>query len=196
MSPRAKEKEVEAVEPQEEQTENVIEVLHADHQTVSDLFFRFSQAKEDSEKEELVATIISELAAHAKVEEEIVYPAIREADEENEDIIDEADTEHHVVKFLMSELSTMKAGDDFYDSKVTVLCELVKHHVEEEEKEIFEKLEKSGADLEELGSAVLARKQELTSGRKPSIKNSMAENSKVVMEEAGKKSPKRKTKAA
>lgn len=195
MSPKAKEKEVE-LESVEDTPENVIEVLHADHQTVSDLFFQFSQAKEDSEKEALVATIISELAAHAKVEEEIVYPAIREADEENEDIMDEADTEHHVVKFLMSELSTMKAGDDFYDSKVTVLCELVKHHVAEEEKEIFEKLEKSGADLEELAAAVVARKEEIISGRKPSIKNSMAENSKVALQENGKKPHKRKSKVA
>jgi hemerythrin superfamily protein len=193
MTAKSKEKQVVA----EVAMDNVIDVLHADHLTVADLFFQFSQAKDNAEKEELVATIISELATHAKVEEEIVYPIIREADEENEDIMDEADTEHHVIKFLLSELSSMKADEDFYDSKVTVLCELVNHHVQEEEKEVFEKLEKSGADLEELGSALLARKEELTNGRKPSVKNSMAENSKEISEAKAKtkKSPKGKGKA-
>jgi hemerythrin superfamily protein len=195
MSPNVKEQNAEDW-ISEATEENVVQLLHADHQIVADLFFQFGQADNDSEKEELVATIISELAIHAKVEEEIVYPAIREADEENEDIMDEADTEHHLVKFLLSELSTMKAGDDFYDSKVTVLCELVNHHVQEEEKEIFEKLEKSGADLEALGAQVLARKTELASGRKLSLKSSLAENSKVADVAGSKTTAKRKIKAA
>lgn len=177
-------------------TKDVIQLLHADHQKVANLFFQFTQAEEDSEKEELVSTIITELSVHAKVEEEIVYPAIRSADKENEDIMDEADTEHHVVKFLLAELSSMKAKDDFYCSKVTVLCELVNHHVQEEEKEIFEKLEKSGANLEELAVAVLARKKELMSAAKPTLKNSMTENSRTAQEAGGDKQMKAKRKAA
>jgi hypothetical protein len=79
----------------------------------------------------------------------------------DEDMMDEADTEHHMVKLLMAELAEMKPSDDHFDSKVTVLCELVKHHVQEEEKEMFEEIRDSDADLKELAVEVLARKAEL-----------------------------------
>ena len=140
---------------------DVLQILHEDHQTVAEMFFQYKQLEEDDEKEELVAEIIKELAIHAQVEEEIVYPAIRKADDDSEDMMDEADTEHHVVKLLLHELTSMKADEDHYDSKVTVLCELVNHHVQEEEKEIFEKLQESDLNLEDLGAQVLKRKEEL-----------------------------------
>jgi hemerythrin superfamily protein len=140
---------------------DILQILHSDHQMVAELFFQFSQSEDDAEQERIVSEIITQLLVHAQVEEELVYPAVRDGDESAEDMMDEADTEHHVVKFLMAELSEMSAGDDHYKSKVTVLKELVNHHVQEEEKEIFDKLEQSGIDLNELGEAVVKRKEEL-----------------------------------
>jgi hemerythrin superfamily protein len=155
---------------------DVVQILHRDHQTVAEMFFQYTQLEEDDEKKELVAEIIKELSIHAQVEEELVYPAIRAA-EDSEDMMDEADTEHHVVKYLLAELSEMEPDDDHYDSKVTVLCELVNHHVQEEEKEIFEKLEDADLDLEELGSKVMSRKEEL-SAKPPSVKQKPATTSR------------------
>jgi hemerythrin superfamily protein len=152
---------------------DVRQILHQDHQHVNELFFQYSGLEENDKagKNELVKQIIKELTAHAKVEEELVYPAVRDVDSESDDLIDEADTEHHVVKFLLSELSEMEAGDDHFDSKVTVLAELVKHHVQEEEKEIFDALRQSELDLDDLGQGVLRRKAELLKG--PSLPDGM-----------------------
>jgi hemerythrin superfamily protein len=143
---------------------DVTQILHHDHQTVAELFFQFSELEKENhtEKNKLASKIIKELFMHAKAEEELVYPAVRKADSDSEDMMDEADTEHHVVKFLMAELSEMKAGDDHFDSKICVLGELVNHHVQEEEKEIFEALRDSDIDLDALGEKFLKRKEELT----------------------------------
>ena len=140
---------------------DIRQILHNDHQLVDELFFQFNQTDDKNRKQEIIQEITTELGVHAKAEEEIVYPAVRDGKEETEDMMDEADTEHHVVKFLLAELGNMKPSDSHYDSKVTVLCELVKHHVEEEEDDIFEKLESSKKDLDELGRKFLERKEEL-----------------------------------
>ncbi len=152
---------------------DVTQILHQDHLKVDELFFQYSALEEDdtAAKNDLVRQIIKELTAHAKVEEELVYPAVRDVDSDSEDLIDEADTEHHVVKFLLSELSEMEAGDDHFDAKVCVLAELVKHHVQEEEKEIFQALRDSELALDDLGRGVLARKAELLKG--PSLPDGM-----------------------
>jgi hemerythrin superfamily protein len=142
-------------------TLTITELLHEDHQKVKDLFFQFTETESSDEKEQLVHQILTELFIHATVEEEIVYPAVEVEAEDAEDLIDEAETEHHVVKVLMAELSKMTAEDDHFESKVTVLCELVSHHVREEEKEMFQKLRESDADLEELAEQVQERKQSL-----------------------------------
>ncbi len=140
---------------------DIMQVLHRDHIKVDELFFQFAKSEDDSEKKSIVDQIILELGLHAKAEEEVVYSKIRDGEEEVESMMDEADTEHHVVKFLLAELGEMKPSDDYYDSKVTVLCELVKHHVEEEEKEIFEKLKDSELDLVKMGETFLERKSTL-----------------------------------
>jgi hemerythrin superfamily protein len=146
---------------------DVTQILHRDHQLVNDLFFQYSSLGENDKarKNELVEQIIKELTAHAKVEEELVYPAVREVHSESEVLIDDADTEHHVVKFLISELSEMEAGDNHFDSKVRILSELVKHHVQEEEKTIFAALRHSELDLNDLGQGVSTRKAELLKGQ-------------------------------
>ena len=128
---------------------------------VDELFFQYKQTDDEARKKQIVEQITFELGVHAKAEEEIVYPVVRDGEEEVEDLMDEADTEHHVVKFLLAELGNMKPSDSHYDSKVTVLCELVKHHVEEEEEEIFEKLKASDEDLEKLAKAFNERKMQL-----------------------------------
>jgi hemerythrin superfamily protein len=152
---------------------DVTQILHQDHQHVNELFFQYDALEDDDHagKNQLVRLIIKELTAHAKVEEELVYPAVRDVAADSEDLIDEADTEHHVVKFLLSELSEMEAGDDHFDSKVCVLAELVRHHVREEEKEIFAALRNSELDLDDLGQGVLSRKALLLKG--PSLPDGM-----------------------
>lgn len=140
---------------------DIMQVLHRDHIKVDELFFQFSKSDDDAEKKALVEKITVELTLHAKAEEEIVYSKIRDGEKEVESMMDEADTEHHVVKFLLAELGGMKPSDDHYDSKVTVLCEMVKHHVEEEEKEIFEKLKDSDADLVKMAQKFEERKSTL-----------------------------------
>jgi hemerythrin superfamily protein len=160
---------------------DVTQLLHQDHQTVTELFFQYSELEKDDheEKNELAGQIIKELFVHAKVEEELVYPAVRKADDDSEDMMDEADTEHHVVKFLLAELSEMSAGDDHFDAKICVLGELVKHHVQEEEKEIFEALRESDVDLDALGEKVSKRKEELAKAPMPTGK-AMVTSSKTA----------------
>jgi len=148
---------------------DVTELLHQDHMKVSELFFQFSKAEEEDEKEDLVKQILTELHVHAKVEEEVVYPTVEEEAEEGDEVVGEAEVEHKMIKYLMAELSEMTGDDEELDAKVTVLCELVKHHVREEEKEMFKKLRDSGADLEGLAEQVQERKEELMAEPLPTM---------------------------
>jgi hemerythrin-like domain-containing protein len=137
---------------------NALEMLRQDHEKVKGLFEEFENA-EGQAKEEIVANTVRELEVHAALEEEIFYPAAEEQVDEKESI-DEAREEHHVVKLLIGELKKMSAEDERYDAKYTVLAESVKHHIEEEESELFPKLE-GKIDAEELGAKMETRKQEL-----------------------------------
>ena len=139
-----------------------IELLREDHQKVKDLFQHF-EGMESGDKREIVAATLQELAIHTTLEEEIFYPAARKALEQTDeetDLIDEAWEEHHVVKLLAAELKKMRASDERYDAKFTVLAESVKHHIEEEEGELFPKLE-GHLDNENLGAKMIARKEKL-----------------------------------
>ena len=118
---------------------NAVEMLREDHQKVKRLFEEFENA-EGREKEQIVEKTVRELEIHAALEEEIFYPAAEEQVDEKQSI-DEAREEHHVVKLLIGELKKMTAEDERYDAKYTVLAESVKHHIEEEESELFPKLE-------------------------------------------------------
>jgi hemerythrin superfamily protein len=151
----------EKIDQETVETTDILQVLHKDHMKVDDLFFQYTQTYDEKRKKEIVTQITLELGLHAKAEEELVYPVVRDGKEEVEDMMDEADTEHHVVKFLLAELSNMNPSNSHYDSKVTVLCELVKHHVDEEESDIFEKLKASNEDLAELGQKFIERKFQL-----------------------------------
>ena len=143
---------------------DAIELLTADHRKVEKLFKQYSKLVEDeasyNEKEALAASICSELTIHAQVEEEIFYPAARNALDE-EDLIDEAIVEHASAKDLIAQLEEMAPDDDLFDAKIKVLSELIEHHVEEEEDEMFPKLRKAKLDTDALGPQLAERKQQL-----------------------------------
>ncbi|HUO98201.1 MAG TPA: hemerythrin domain-containing protein [Rhizomicrobium sp.] len=142
---------------------DAIALLMQDHRDVEKMFKDFDKAgKADDErgKADAVHRICVALTAHAEIEEEIFYPAARKAIEE-EDMMDEAEVEHAGIKGLVEELKEMSPGDNLYDAKVTVLMEYVKHHVKEEESEMFPKVRKAKLDLAELGTEMSQRKQEV-----------------------------------
>ena len=141
---------------------NAITLLTDDHATVKKMFKQFEKSHEnmdDAEKAELVGQICRELTVHAQVEEEIFYPAAREAIEE-QDLLDEAEVEHSSAKELIAQLQGMQPGDELYDAKVTVLGEYVDHHVKEEEKQMFPKVRKARLDLELLAEQIKERKEQ------------------------------------
>jgi hemerythrin-like domain-containing protein len=142
---------------------DAIKLLTEDHNKVKKLFKEYEKLakKDESEgKEELAQQICEELKIHAQLEEEIFYPAAREAIKDDR-LINEATVEHGAVKDLISELQSMKPSDPMYDAVVTVLGEYVNHHIEEEQDQIFPKVQKSKMDLEEIGSELAERKEEL-----------------------------------
>ena len=143
---------------------DAIELLTADHRNVEKLFKKYEKLAEDggtyNEREALAATICAELTVHAQVEEEIFYPAARDTLDE-EDLVDEAIVEHATANDLIAQLADMSPDDDLYDAKVKVLGELIEHHVEEEEEEMFPKLKKAKLDTASLGPKMVERKQQL-----------------------------------
>ena len=147
----------EKAEPTGTDAISALELLEEDHTQVEGLFEEFEQLENFGEKQELALKICLALRVHAQIEEEIFYPAVRDAIE-NTDRIDEAIVEHAAAKQLIAEIEQMDAGDKLYDAKVTVLNEQVLHHIAEEEDELFPEVESSGLDLEALGQKVADRK--------------------------------------
>lgn len=140
--------------------QDALELLKADHERVLELFEQFEAEEDDEEKAALAEQICTELTIHAQLEEEIFYPAVREAIGDD-DLMDEAAVEHDGAMNLIEQIEDAQPGDEKFDAKVTVLGEYVKHHVEEEQSEMFPKVKKSKLDLKEIGAAMLARKTEL-----------------------------------
>jgi iron-sulfur cluster repair protein YtfE (RIC family) len=142
---------------------NAFELLKKDHEKVSGLFKQLEETTERAVKtrEELFAKLKEELDIHARIEETIFYPAIKEAEETHE-ITLEAIEEHNVVKQLLSELEQLPVSDETWTAKLTVLKENVEHHVEEEEGEMFKDARKvlSTEQVEELGARMESAKQE------------------------------------
>jgi hypothetical protein len=136
-------------------------LLKADHRTVEELFETYESTNGKTTKAKLARQICLELTVHATIEEEIFYPAVRGQVED--DMIDEAYVEHDGAKVLIGELMEGSPEDDFYDAKVKVLSEEIKHHVKEEEGRdgIFAQAKKAGVDMVELGERLAARKEEL-----------------------------------
>lgn len=145
-------------------TPTAIDLLKDDHDKVKKAFKEFEKMdRSDSETcRQLVKSVCDDLRAHTTVEEEIFYPAVREAIDDD-DIMNEAAVEHETAKMLIDQLENMEPDDPNYAATFTVLGEYVVHHVKEEEGEMFPQAKKAeGLDLEALGERIRARKEELT----------------------------------
>jgi hemerythrin superfamily protein len=145
--------------------EDAIELLKQDHREVEILFKEFEKLEEDGEEalEQVIATACTELKIHDKLEMEIFYPAVRQQaeEEEVEDLLNEAEVEHTTVRDLIKTIEGMSAGDEKRTAHFTVLMEYVKHHVKEEEKEMFPKVKKLDLDRAQLAQQMKERKAEL-----------------------------------
>jgi hemerythrin superfamily protein len=143
------------------QAEDAIVMLTTDHRKVKALFKEFEKLKEkdgsDEDKAAIVQQVCDALKVHAEIEEEIFYPAVRKAIDDN-DLMDEAIVEHAGAKDLIAQLEAMEPGDDLYDAKVTVLGEEIDHHVKEEEGDMFLKARKAKVDTVELGEEMAERR--------------------------------------
>jgi hemerythrin superfamily protein len=137
----------------------VLKMLKADHKKVQDLFAEYHQAT-SRKQQDIAQTTIQELDIHAELEEELIYPAIREGIGDDE-VMDEAIEEHHLVHVLIAELKELEPSDDIFRAKFTVLGELVKHHVKEEEGKMFPQALKAEIEWEALNAEVLQRKGQL-----------------------------------
>lgn len=148
---------------------DAIALLKADHRQVEDWFTQFGKSRSSAKKAQLASKICEALIVHTTIEEEIFYPAFLDATEDR-DIHHEAVVEHAGAKNLIAQIQRMSSADDFFDAKVTVLSEMIKHHVKEEEQAggMFAEAKKSGMDLKALGTQLLARKKELQSRSKAS----------------------------
>ena len=151
---------------------DALNLLRQDHARVKELFGRFEKARSEEQKAKLAETICNELKVHAQIEEDVFYPAVREA-LEDEELIDEAQVEHESAKQLIAQIEGGSAGDPLFDARVKVLGEYVNHHVEEEEGELFREVRRTELDLVALGGQLAQRKEQLRmrqavgSGRRP-----------------------------
>jgi hemerythrin-like domain-containing protein len=146
-------------------TRDAIALLEADHEKVRKLLSQLEKARQPSRRIELLAKVSQEVDVHARIEEEIFYPAFREAARKKEDrkLFFEAHAEHDVVKIVLPDLEGTDAGSENFAAKAKVLKELVEHHAEEEEDEMFPRARAllSKEDLADLGARLEARKSEL-----------------------------------
>lgn len=138
-----------------------VSLLKKDHREVEGWFDEYEQLESDAEKLALFNQIALALKVHTAIEEEIFYP--EERGEVEDDMLDEAYVEHDGAKKLIAEIEAMKPSDEYYDAKVKVLGEYIKHHVKEEEQPggIFAQAKKGDEDLEAMGERMKARKEEL-----------------------------------
>ena len=138
-----------------------VTLLKKDHREVEGWFDEYEQLEEDREKLELFNKIALALKVHTTIEEEIFYP--EERGDVEDDMLDEAYVEHDGAKKMIAEIEGMKPSDEFYDAKVKVLGEYIKHHVKEEEQPggIFAQAKKGDEDLDAMGERLKARKEEL-----------------------------------
>jgi hemerythrin superfamily protein len=157
---------------------DAITLLKNDHKSVERLFKRFEKAGERAfvEKRTIVDQIIEELSVHAAIEEQLFYPVARATVPGTEDMALESHEEHHIVKWVLSELQDLDPTDERFDAKVTVLIESVRHHVEEEEREFFPMVrdELGRAALADLGEAMAEAKRAAPTDPHPRLPSSGA----------------------
>jgi hemerythrin superfamily protein len=139
---------------------DAIAILKADHKAVDELFKQYEKTRSEVKKTRLVAQICKELSVHAQVEEEIFYPAVKAALKDHE-LVPEATVEHATLKDLIAQVEGKRPEGEMFDAKIKVMSEYVKHHVKEEQNQMFPKAKATRLDMLALGASINARKQEL-----------------------------------
>jgi hemerythrin superfamily protein len=143
---------------------SALDLLEADHRALEKLFAAFERADaaDLDAKETLVRRACEELTIHTIIEEELLYPAAQSAlSGDGKKHVDQAYVEHYLVKTLIEKFATLKPGADGFDATFKVLTQSVRHHVDEEESELFPELRKSRLDLAALGERIMNRKNKL-----------------------------------
>jgi tRNA G37 N-methylase Trm5 len=166
------------IEEEEETSGDLFEMLKTDHRHVQDLFTRFEDADKRS-RSTIAEEALVALEVHAALEEELVYPAIAEVVEE-EELVNEAKEEHHVAKLLIKELHKMDAGDEEFATKFKVLGEIVGHHIEEEESEMFPQAQEGGFEPETIAQQVVKRREKLMQKFRGGKKSSTSKRKKAA----------------
>jgi hypothetical protein len=138
---------------------NAISMLKEDHQTVKDLFDKFEDSESNSEKQKIISEAIEELKVHAEIEEEIFYPAVR--NELEDDILNEAEVEHHVARMLIAELDEGDDSEEYRNARFKVLAEAMRHHIKEEEGKMLPQAKDLEIDFDSLGAQMMQRKEQL-----------------------------------
>jgi hemerythrin superfamily protein len=139
-------------------------LLRADHEHVSELFEEYEDSRSSAKKKRIVEELCNELTVHAQIEEEIFYPAVKRALKDKE-LIPEARVEHDTLKGLIAQVEGEEPDGEMFDAKIKVMREYVKHHVKEEQDEIFPKAKSTDLDMMELGAKLSERKEELLAAR-------------------------------
>ena len=153
-----------AAKKQPSAAKDAVALLRSDHKVVSDLFGQYEKTRASGKKKGLVAQICTELTVHAQIEEEIFYPAVKQALNDKM-LVPEARVEHATLKALIAQVEGVEPDGEMVDAKVKVMSEYVKHHVKEEQNEMFPKAKASKLDMAELGAQLAARKAELLAQR-------------------------------
>ena len=145
------------------------DLLKKQHREVKGLFKKIEKASGAQQRRRLLEEVTMNLEAHATIEEELFYPAVRGLETKKaEEMIDEAFEEHHVVKLVLAELPQVDVEDERFEAKMTVLSELVEHHVQEEEKEMFKLAERLGREeMTDLAEQMLERFEQITGKGQP-----------------------------
>ncbi|MGH8244358.1 MAG: hemerythrin domain-containing protein [Steroidobacteraceae bacterium] len=156
-------------------SKDAIALLKADHRQVEGWFSQFKKARSDDRKAALAEKICKALKVHTRIEEEIFYPAFLSATEDTEKH-HEAEVEHAGAKKLIADIEGMSPGAEYFDAKVKVLAEMIKHHVKEEEKPggMFAEARRSDMDLDDIGRRLKARKDQLESDGATALRETAA----------------------
>jgi hypothetical protein len=143
------------------------DLLKKQHREVEGLFKKLEKTEQAQQRRKLLDELRANLEAHTTIEEEIFYPAIAElGTKKAEEMVNEANEEHHVVKLVLRDLPNVDPEDERFEAKITVLSELIEHHVEEEEKEMFKLAQKIGKEeLADLAERMQSRFEELIGQR-------------------------------
>lgn len=140
---------------------NAFELLMEDHKKIKDLCGEFEAAPDAVTKQQIAEQVLKELSLHTAIEEELFYPAARGANENADELVDEALVEHEAAKAFAGELQAMSPTDEGYDDKFRDLAESVTHHAEEEESELFPEAQEGDTDWDLLGEQMRERKLQL-----------------------------------